>query len=358
MAGTDDELDSNHDHVMASHPFPHLIWQPFKGRGGELQGGMLLASERIWTNASLGSLNRLGDCYAYALRSLSGGLGLPLRRQLGSFTAKRGRVAALLAVLVVLILAIPIRMSVLAPMEIAAKNPFVVAAPSDGVIQDVLVEPGDRVQKGEPLIKMDEVEARNKVQVAQQEVQVAEARLKKANQLAFSNDEGRKELRMAMANLDLKQVQLRYAQDLYSRSAVRAERSGVVVLSDKQSLKGKPVVTGERIMQIADPSETELVIRVPVKDALVLEPGARVKAFLDSDPFGSREARILFADYQALPDTGNQLSFRVVASFIDGSGKKPRLGVRGTAQIYGDRTVLGFYLFRRPLTALRQWIRI
>jgi hypothetical protein len=30
--------------------------------------------------------------------------------------------------------------------------------------------------------------------------------------------------------------------------------------------------------------------------------------------------------------------------------------VRGTAQVSGDDVSLGLYIFRRPITALRQWV--
>nr|WP_319486615.1 HlyD family efflux transporter periplasmic adaptor subunit [uncultured Cohaesibacter sp.] len=349
-----DQLEETSVHELAGHPFPQLLWQPLVTLEGRLLGGFLLAGEHAWDEAQVTLARRLGDCYAHAMDALLLKAGVSLR--LGWLAGKRSRLAALGIGAALLILAIPVRMSVLAPMEISAHKPFVVAAPIDGVIEDVLVNPGDKVTEGTPLVRMGGVELQNRVQLARQEVQVAEARLKKSNQLAFSDDEGRKELSTAMANLDLKRAELRYAEDLFERSSVRAERDGVVVLSDKQALIGKPVVTGERIMQIADPGETELVVRVPVRDALVLKPGARVKAFLDSDPLASREAKILFADYQALPDSASQLSFRVVAAFADPTAPTPRLGVRGTAQIYGARTVLGMYLFRRPLTALRQWI--
>ena len=111
---------------------------------------------------------------------------------------------------------------------------------------------------------------------------------------------------------------------------------------------------GERIMEIADPSHVEALVDVPVGDAIVLKAGARVKLFLDAEPLKPRDAIIRAADYQARVRPGNVVSFRVVAGIED--GKAPlRLGARGTAQLYGDKVSLGFYMFRRPLTVLRQW---
>ena len=32
-----------------------------------------------------------------------------------------------------------------------------------------------------------------------------------------------------------------------------------------------------------------------------------------------------------------------------------RIGLRGTAKIYGERVLLGYYLLRRPLATVREW---
>jgi hypothetical protein len=49
------------------------------------------------------------------------------------------------------------------------------------------------------------------------------------------------------------------------------------------------------------------------------------------------------------------LGYRLKASFADGT-RIPRIGLRGTAKIYGEQVSLFYYLMRRPLAALRQLI--
>jgi HlyD family secretion protein len=159
-----------------------------------------------------------------------------------------------------------------------------------------------------------------------------------------------------MAEHALKIAERNFARDMFERATVNASRPGVALYSDKRALIGKPVTLGERIMQIADPEHVEVVIEVAVGDAIVLKSGARANVFLDSDPIRPREARVEFADYEAHVRPGNTLAFRVVAQLSDSGGERPRLGVRGTAQLYGECVPLAFYLFRRPLSALRQWI--
>ena len=62
------------------------------------------------------------------------------------------------------------------------------------------------------------------------------------------------------------------------------------------------------------------------------------------------------AGYQARVRENQQLAFRLVAEADPAHAAAARLGVRGTAQVYSDSVPLGFYLFRRPIAAARQWL--
>ena len=107
-------------------------------------------------------------------------------------------------------------------------------------------------------------------------------------------------------------------------------------------------------MRIADPSRVELTVNLPVGDAIVLEKGAPVKLYLDADPLNAVEATLDSASYHATPDAAGVLSYTVRADFAEGV-EPPRIGLRGTAQIHGERVTLFYYLFRKPLAAIRQW---
>ena len=101
----------------------------------------------------------------------------------------------------------------------------------------------------------------------------------------------------------------------------------------------------------------EISINLPVADAIVLENGTRVRLFLDADPLKSLEATLTSSSYHARPDDENILSYQVIAQFRskEKSGV-PRIGLRGTAQLFGSDVSLGYFLFRKPLSVVRQWI--
>lgn len=336
------------------YPFQSLLWLPVLSRGRKLMGGILLARESIWTDQQIVIGKRLADTYAHALALLlSEAVNRP-RFSLRSFANRKAVIGCSASAL--LILAFPVSMTTLAPFEIVAREPFVVAAPIDGAIRGILVDASAEVSTGQPLVQLADTVLRNRLEVAEREALVADARVKKSTQLAFEDARGRQELGLAIAELALKTTERDFARDMFEQATIKASRSGVAVFSDKQALNGKPVTVGERIMLIADPKQVEVAIDLSVSDAIALQLGARVKIFPDSDPLNSREAEIVAADYLARVRPGSALAFRVTAKLQNSGSGLPRLGTRGTAQLYGSTVSLGFYLFRRPLSALRQWI--
>ncbi|MCK5121672.1 MAG: HlyD family secretion protein, partial [Methylococcales bacterium] len=112
---------------------------------------------------------------------------------------------------------------------------------------------------------------------------------------------------------------------------------------------------GERILMVADPDDVELEVQLPITDAINLHNGAKVLLFLNIDPINPIEATLYYAAYQAQVTADELLAYRLKASF-KGAGQLPRIGLKGTAKVYGDSVPLIYYLLRKPLTVLRQWL--
>ena len=66
------------------------------------------------------------------------------------------------------------------------------------------------------------------------------------------------------------------------------------------------------------------------------------------------DAVVSETSYQAVLSPDGVASYRLRAVF-DGPQEQARIGLRGTAKIYGERVLLGYYLLRRPLATLREW---
>ncbi|MGE0854474.1 MAG: efflux RND transporter periplasmic adaptor subunit [Hyphomicrobiaceae bacterium] len=336
--------------LATTYPFREMVWLPFLDRSKSVFGGMLLARETPWNSSEVTVAGRLSDAYAHAWRELAG------PSQFRSRLTGRVRWRLLAALVVMVALALPVPMSALAPVEIVAADPFVVAAPIDAVIEDVAVEPSGNVQAGDVLVRFSDTAARNRVEIARREVAVAESRVKQATILAFSESKGRHQLGIAMAELELKKAELAYAEDLLGKTVLRADRGGLAVYGDRKALIGKPVAIGERIMEIADPNRIEARIELAAPDVVALRDASAVKLFLDVDPLRPMSGRVLRSDYRARPSDTDVLSFRTYAALDSGDGPVPRIGLRGTAQVYGPTVPLAMFLFRRPLSSARQWL--
>jgi Biotin-lipoyl like/HlyD family secretion protein len=344
---------SGTDSVADAYPFRALAWVPLRHGSNSQRGGLVLAREDTWVDQDLVIAGRLASAYTHALQALEGPPKNFARRFLRISRWHAVGAALLLAAL----LFIRVPLSALAPAEIIARDPFVVAAPIDGVIEAIAVEPNQQVKQGDLLVKFADTTLKNRFEVAAREVQVAEAKLKQSNQVAFSDPRGMHEIGIARAELALKLAERDFARDLLGKTEIRAQRDGIAVYSDKRDLVGRPVAIGERMLEVADSSALEVRIDLPVADAVALSPGARVKLFLDSDPLRPWSASVKRADYKAKVGENEIVSFRVVAALTEEKDRPlPRLGVRGTAQVSGDDVSLGLYIFRRPITALRQWV--
>lgn len=337
--------------LATSYPFRELAWTPFQDRGDRLFGGLLMAREGVWTKDDCAISSRLASTFAHAWRELA---------TAGKFrprptVTKSWRLALLAAAA---LLAVPVRMSALAPVEVVARQPMIVSSPIDGVIDRIDVDPGGIAAEGAVLIRLSDTALRNRFEIAQREVAVAEAKAKHATILAFNDSKGRHDLGISQAEMALKKAELAFAADMLERTVIRAARAGIAVYPERSSLIGRPVATGERIMEIADPQDVEARIDLAVPDAIALKDDSTVKLFLDVDPLNPWQGRVVRADYRARPSDSDVLTFRTIAEIDRDSRPAPRIGLRGTAQVYGDWTPLGLFLFRRPISALRQWFGI
>ncbi|KAF1072562.1 MAG: hypothetical protein GAK45_00152 [Pseudomonas citronellolis] len=338
-------LDEQTRQDLLSLSLPQAYWLPLRNRDGVVFGGLWLAREQPWGEAEHALLAELGETYAHAWTALQPRLPLRLRLR---WPLRR---LALVVGGALLLLLIPLRQSTLAPAEVVPRGGRVIAAPLDGVIAQVVVRPNQAVKRGDLLVRFDATTLKAQADVAERALAVAEAELKANTQRAFQDAESAARLDLLAARVEQKRAERDYARELLQRSEVHAEQDGVAVFADAERWTGKPVRTGERLMEIADPSSAELRIELPAAGVMALEPGAEVALFLDNQPLTSVPARLERIGYEAEPVPAGGLAYRLAAGF---DGAPPRIGLRGTAKLYGDRVPLGYYLLRRPLTALRQ----
>ncbi|MCC5979856.1 MAG: hypothetical protein JJU21_17490 [Salinarimonas sp.] len=314
----------------------------------QLQGALLLAREEAFTRSEINALGHLADAYGHALAAMTG----PKRRRQGR-QRKRIMLLAGIAVLIA-VMALPVRQSVLAPAEIVAQDPGLVRAPLAGVIETVHVRPNEPVSAGAPLVSLDGSELTTQREIARQQLSVAEAELRQARQQALFDPQSRARLAVLEGRRDQHAAELAFLGERLARIHVTAARDGIAIFDDVADWEGRPVALGERIMLLADPQARELEIRLGIGDAITFEPGAEIRFFLNIDPADSIAASLTRAGYRAGPMPDGSMAYRLRAQFA-ADDPRLRIGLRGTARIYGERTILMLYLLRRPIAWLRLW---
>lgn len=332
-----------------TYPFRHLLWQPFNASSRHAFAGLLVARERPWLETEKKLIARQADVYASAWKALYGQKVLCRRQPLRNWIP----LAALLASLVGAL--IPVPMTALAPMEIVERKPGLVTAPIDGIIAKIHTKPNVRVAKGQVLISLDDTTMRNRFEVADRDMQVAAAKYDRAQRAAFSDPQSRHELEIAKTEFDLKSAERNYAADLLAHATITAPAEGVLIYADANKLLGRPVKTGERLMKIGNPAEVEAEIHLPVADSIVLEQGSKVRLFLNSDPLHPIVAEIHSEAYHAEPNSTQQLVYKLRAR-LSRDHAPPRIGTRGTAQVYGAKVPFFFYLLHKPISSARQYL--
>lgn len=331
------------------------LWCPILTPSGKQLGGLWLNRKREWESGEISLLEHLCDAYGHAWSALTGhhqSWWEHLSHRLRARKARWGIAAAL-----VILLLLPVHQTVLAPAEVIAYQPDIVSAPLDGVIKTFHVEPNTTVAKGDLLFSMDDTTLRNRHEIAMKAVAVTQANYMRSAQKAFTDEDSKAELALLNAQVEEKSAEVSYTAELLEKIHVRAEHSGIAVFSDANDWLGKPVVVGEKVLTLADPDAAELQIQLPVDDAINLETGARVRMFLNIDPTRPLGAHLRQASYEAEITPEDILAFRLKASF-DADTPLPRMGLKGTAKIYGNKVPLFYYLMRRPIGALRQTLGI
>ncbi len=346
------------DAALNEWAFPFYQWHLLRDAQGQPFAALLFMRAEPWRDNEQVIGERLAEAVSHAIRALAS------RPLLSRLRLPRWVVwASALALLLLMLLPVP--MTAIAPVEVVADDALPVTAPMNGVVAEILVDPNTPVKKGQPLFRFDDTQLKAEAQVAARREQVALARLITLRKAAFADPQARSRLAEAQTELELARAEREHAEKLLARVNVKAERDGIAVYADRNRWIGRPVQTGEKVMEIADPSRVVFRVDLPVSDAIAISEGGRVRVFLDADPLNAIDARVRWASFHAEEIPGGLLAFRIIAEPLGEDGKPLppqqvrellRIGFRGSAQVFGETVPLAFYLFRRPIAATRQFL--
>ena len=328
---------------------PAGIWLPlFKGQ--KLLGALALFREEAFQEAEVHLLEHLGESYALCLpeQKLD---GLFLKKI--PFSIKNWRVW--LAALLLVVLLFPVRQSTLAPAEVIALQPAHIRASLDGVIKNFFVQPNQAVAAGDKILSLEDDHLQTRLLVAQKNLEVARAELQQTQQLSLMDSRSKLRLPLVQGRVEQLAAELELVQSQLERVVINSPATGVAVLDEPDVWLGRPVSLGQKILEVADPARVQLEIRLPMSESLPLEQGNSLLFFPNVSPHTPLAAQLSYLAYQAEESPEAGLAFTLRASFSP-EDALPRLGLRGTAKLYGERMPLVALLLRKPVLQLRQWL--
>lgn len=199
-----------------------------------------------------------------------------------------------------------------------ARRQATLSSKISGIVKEVLIEEGDRVRQGDPLVILDDQEARNRVPLARVGVDLARAGVAEAeNELArwqetmkrserlaserlvsessntdlrYEVEGRRRRLRSAQLLVEQRERELDVVQAALENTVIRAPFDGVIVATTVQPgevvapLSAVGASTRSGIGTIIDPSTLE--VRVEIAETLLrrVAPGQRVLVRVDAYP--------------------------------------------------------------------------
>ncbi|TDP01126.1 efflux RND transporter periplasmic adaptor subunit [Marinomonas balearica] len=330
---------------------PYLLWLPLliPAKPSERAGVLVMAKSEPWSEKERALLQHLASSYAHAMQLFR--QKSAIKTLVKKLLSKKTQLVSLS--LLIGLSFVPVRLTVLAPSEVIAKEPNLVMSSIAGAVSEVLVKPGDLVTQGQPLVTMDKTALQGSYDIALRELERAKAELRTAEQAGYVDKKAKSQRVELASQVALKAIELNYIKGKLAQTTIFSKQQGVAVLDDPEKWKGRSVVVGERILSIADPKKIELEIRVAVQDSIPLKKGDEVKFYLDTDPLEPISFKVNYSSFKSSLTPSQTLAYRIIAK-RDGLAIAPRIGLRGVAKLYGEEVSLAYYVLRRPITYVRQ----
>ena len=243
-----------------------------------------------------------------------------LRQSSGSITI------AALVLLAIVIWPVHYRIDCNAVVETTRQR--IVATPFEATILTTHVKPGDAVDRGQVLVRLDGRPLRLEREAIRAELQ----QVVKEHDVALAS---RRIAEAQQASLKEKQLQRRYEllTDRLSRLDVISPIDGIVVSGDLDKYVGTPVKLGQTLMEIAPMDRMHIEVEIPEYEIGYVSDQADVRVKLDAIGGSSLRLRMDRIHPSAeLRDDKNVFVGRVV---VDNSDHRMKPGMRGGATTYG-----------------------
>lgn len=261
------------------------------------------------------------------------------------------KILLFIILLATLFIRIPLR--VVAPSEVVPKKPIIVAAPIEGIIEEVLVQPGQHVLKGNVLVEYDKKVYQQELKAAQKTVQIAQEELTRAFTLGLKEEKSLSEISELELKLEKEKIHLKLVEVQMNKLTITASEDGVVIMQNPEEWRGKPVKIGEKIITLGNPHKTQLKAWIPENDYIPIDFETPVNVYLNVAPEKALHAKITFVSNESVLNEAQIPSFIAEADWVEES-EETRLGLKGTTVLYGNNVSLLYYILRKPISTFRR----
>ena len=225
---------------------------------------------------------------------------------------KRVRMYATLAVLALVVGAvgfIPLPSSVLSEFELQPHDAASVYVDVEGTLEEVFVEPGERVEKGQLLARLDNVELELEIERLRGEREAAQAQLDNYIQLQFHDQHAALQLEVIRERLDALNNQLSQKLRDAGRLELRAPQAGTVIPPpyradrsgqqevelaswsgwpmDRRNIGAlfSPASQDNLFCQIGDPDQWSAVLVIDQRDMDLVREGQQARLMFDESAY-------------------------------------------------------------------------
>lgn len=325
---------------------PNVHWLPIVSFD-KLQLGLWLErwNDAPWAPQEVDSLKFLAQGYGLAWRPYV------VRFFSRMWSKRHAAIFSVFAILALTFIQLPLR--VVAPCEIVPRNPAVITAPLEGIVSTVNVSPGQVVSDGEVLFEYDKKVLTQALRVAEKELEIAEAELHRTTTEAFEEEQSLDQIRALRLELEKRRVNLALAQYHFNQLEVQAPIDGIVSIDNPDEWRGKPVRVGERVMVLSTEGQTKLRIWIPENDNITILKEVPIQVFLNTRPESGISAKLDYIADHTKVSTQGVPSFQAEAQWAE-QDEGVKVGLKGTAILYGENVSLFYWLVRRPWASFRR----
>lgn len=241
--------------------------------------------------------------------------------------------------------AVPLPHRVQCRCEIQPVTRRYIAAPYEGRLETALVEPGDFVEKGQVLARMDGREIR--IELSELEFEYKGA-TKQRDQALANNEHAAAQI--ALNEMKRLQARRELFEDRLNHLEIRSTTTGVVLSGDPTKLEGSRLTIGKTLVEVGPLDNMIVELAIADEDVAHTRVGQSVRFRLASMP----QRKFQGVVKRIHPRSELRESQNVFIAEVDVEASSDlRPGMQGKAKIHAGHKSLAWILFHRAIDQLR-----